>query len=388
MTTDALETPRHEFWVRFALAWLAFLLLAVSLELTYEWDGSLVRVGLAVLGVSPLILTTAVVAFYRRRLLRPDWPTWRMVALHMLIGVVFALVNGCLIWLVTELPFAPESMPELSRAQRFGLASINAGFIYVVFLGALMWSESMTRYQESRALVAREAVLRAQAEAKAIRAQFNPHFVFNTLHSLMLLVRSDPSTAERAIEDVATLIRYASILQRDDVDRVPLAKEVEVARRYLALEELRLAERLRVVWDVPNGVGKMAIPAFSLQTLVENAVKHGLEPTPRGGTIEVVVRLERDVLAVEVRDDGVGSASLDRAPEGRGLWLLGRRLEVLYGDRASLEWSNGRGSGFSVVFTLPAEPAPDDGALGAIPEMGTPGLADGGGSGLRPAAAR
>ena len=153
-------------------------------------------------------------------------------------------------------------------------------FFYALLAGFLMWSESIVRVNESHAMLAREAMLRAEAESKALRAQFNPHFVFNTLHSLMLLVRAEPDAAERAIEDVAALIRYASVLQRKGVDAVALETEVDIARRYAALEKLRLQERLTVVWDIPDELGRCAIPAFSIQSLLENAVKHGISPRP------------------------------------------------------------------------------------------------------------
>ena len=202
-------------------------------------------------------------------------------------------------------------------------------------------------------------MLRAEAEAKAIRAQFNPHFVFNTLHSLMLLVRKDPETAEQAIEDVAGLIRYASTLQRREIDQVSLGKELEFAQRYVSLEQLRLADRLDVRWTVDPDSRDVLVPAFALQTLVENAIKHGIAPKPEGGTLSVEAELQPGRLRLAVADDGMGaepSAVLGNG--GSGLELLRRRLRSVYGGTARLDWDATPGAGFTARLTLPLRRAP------------------------------
>ena len=246
-------------------------------------------------------------------------------------------------------------MPGIPKWVQFIIVLFYSVCVYVLFLAFMMWAESIRRVRESQARLAQEAVLRAEAEAKAVRAQFNPHFVFNTLHSLMLLVRADPDAAERAIEDVATLIRYASIVQREDLDVVALEREVEVSQRYLGLEKLRLADRLKVEWDVEDGVGSVLIPAFALQTLVENAVKHGIEPSTEGGTVRVSLSEKDGTLEAVVSDDGAG-ADPDRVDQkGHGIHLLSRRLEVRYGDSAGVSWKTAPGTGFVVTVRLPAE---------------------------------
>jgi sensor histidine kinase YesM len=218
----------------------------------------------------------------------------------------------------------------------------------------MMWSESLRRVQESQALVARESVLRAEAEAKAVRAQFNPHFVFNTLHSLMLLVRADPSAAERAIEDVASLIRYASVLERREQDVVTLGEELEIAKRYIGLESLRLEDRLRVTWEVDPDLDEVPVPPFCLQTLLENAIKHGISPKEAGGTIRVEITRRSGRLIIAVKDNGLGAKADEvQKAEGKGLSLLQRRVETLFGETSSLTWETSPGGGFSAVLSLP-----------------------------------
>jgi hypothetical protein len=353
------------FWVIFTAAWLAysglFLSLAVLTEgVTLGW-GTLA----ALTNAGPPALFAIPLAAHRRYLLRPEWGLGRTVLVHAGVGLVYAVSTALLVTLLaTWLGYEEAGLEAAGKAAAVAYRTLAGGFLYVVLAGFLMWAESIRRVHESRSFAAREAMLRAQAEARALRAQFNPHFVFNTLHSLMLLVRADPAAAEQAIEDVATLIRYASILQRNDIDVVPLPKELEVARRYLALEQLRLEDRLRVRWVVDVDASQMAIPSFSLQTLVENAIKHGIEPRPEGGAVEIAVRLRGETLEVVVADDGAGAdPGTVRAATGRGLQLLEQRLKTLYGDAASVSWRTEPGRGFAATLKLPVAPA------GPVPQL-------------------
>lgn len=361
------------------MGWGAVFSLAVTFDAAFAAE-RLDRVLLvSALNVVPLILCTAVLGYYRGRLLRPEWPLRRTLVVHGGVALTFGIVLSLMMLGVMQITGLSSAQSEnMSGWARFLFGVVNAVFIYVVFVAFLMWSESVRRVHESQAAVAHAAALRSEAEAKAIRAQFNPHFVFNTLHSLMLLVRADPAAAERAIEDVATLIRYASIVQRRDLDVVPVSKECEVSRRYIALEQLRLGDRLRTSWDVADDVGELMIPAFALQTLVENAVKHGIEPQPSGGTIHIGLRRVEGTLEVLVRDDGRGSEPGEVLEAGHGLELLRRRLASRSGAEASLTWETAPGEGFQVAVRVPAEIAPADPELAVIPErnesadLGTP----------------
>ncbi len=362
-TAESLGVPpisERTFWGIFAGAWLAFLTLFCTVG--YALEGGSVGWALTVgaLNAGPPALVATLIALRRRDLLRPERTLGRTVLVHVCVGAVFAVTTGLMVTvLATGLGFEEPGLSDMGWLGAIAYRSVTGVFLYAILAGYLMWAESLRRVHESRTVAAREAVLRAQAEAKAVRAQFNPHFVFNTLHSLMLLVRADPDRAEQAIEDVATLIRYASILQRRDVDAVPLAKELEVARRYVELEKLRLEDRLRVSWDVPAEVHGMAVPSFALQTLMENAIKHGIEPRARGGAVEVAATIHGDMLDVTVRDDGEGAdPARVRAAAGHGLDLLRRRLAAVHAESATLTWDTAPGAGFSVTVRLPARTAP------------------------------
>jgi len=358
------------FWAIFCAAWIAYAGLYVTAALGEEGMGVATSLGAALANTLPPAGLAVILALRRRDLLRPERSLTRTVLTHAGVGLLFAVATATGVTLLMGLVGWQEhgSRPT-GPVGMFLLRVVGSLFLYAILDGFLMWAESIRRVHESRALAAREAMLRAQAEAKSLRAQFNPHFVFNTLHSLMLLVRADPATAERAIEDVAELIRYASVLQRRDVDLVPLAKELEVARRYVALERLRLEDRLRVVWEVEVDPAGVLVPAFALQTLLDNAVRHGLETRPEGGTITVGADAHDDVLALTVADDGEGARpEVVAMAAGHGLQLLARRLEALYGDVASVSWTTAPGQGFTATVRFPlSAPQPTDLAAGSIP---------------------
>jgi len=368
VSTDFERQTRRSFWTAFAAGWGAYYLLIVGVEIAVLGTDLARTMGLAFLNALPLIVGTAIVGLNRRRLLKPEWSFWKTLGVHKAVGLGFALTTASVLLVVSEMTgWVPDEMSGWPTLGRFAYWTVIVLFMYVVFFGFLVWSESIRRVQEMNAAAAREAVLRAEAEAKAVRAQFNPHFVFNTLHSLMLLVRADPDAAERAIEDVATLIRYASIVQRNDIDAVPLTKELEVARRYVALEQLRLQERLHVRWDIGVDPDELTVPAFALQTLVENAIKHGIEPCPKGGTVSVEVRRRGERLEATVRDDGVGAdpKSVEATP-GHGLGLLRQRLESRYGALGELDWTTAEGAGFTATIRLPSERPTAEPALDVI----------------------
>jgi anti-sigma regulatory factor (Ser/Thr protein kinase) len=355
---DVIPAPTQTFgnrgfWIIFVTAWLAYVGLTVAMG-SLE-DEPLRHILLIVPAPAAL---TALIGWRRQDLVTDQRTLLRTTGLLVVVGVLYCILSALLslpllAWFASDVESIWVGGPALLVLR----LSVYSSVLYVIFAGFLMWSESLERIQESRTMAAQAAVLRARAESKALRAQFNPHFVFNTLHSLMLLVREDPSTAERAIEDVASLIRYASTLERRGQDTVPLGQELEVARRYVALEALRLEDRLGVVWKVDAELERMAVPAFALQTLLENAIKHGLSPKPEGGKITIQVSAEGRNMVLTVADDGMGADSGEMARSGgSGLTLLEHRLASLYGDAASLAWHTEPGKGFSVMLHWPMRP--------------------------------
>lgn len=211
------------------------------------------------------------------------------------------------------------------------------------------------RLREEEAHAVRAEALRARAELAALRAQLNPHFLFNTLHSVLGLVRHDPSQAESALEKLGDLLHYATRVHRNGVDWIALRHEQDFVNTYLDLEAVRLGNRLRVERQLDDAALDQMVPTFSLQPLVENAVRHGIAPRAGGGEISIGARLDPDGrrLRLEVRNDGDGRATAEADEGGLGLRVLRDRLDALYRGAASMTAGPAPNGGYSVVLTLP-----------------------------------
>ena len=173
----------------------------------------------------------------------------------------------------------------------------------------------------------------SDAELRALEAQVNPHFLFNCLNSIRGMIVEDPEHAQDMVTKLANILRYS--LQRDRKHTVRLETEVEVVADYLALEAVRFDERLHVQFDVAEKAGQIEIPPMLLQTLVENAIKHGTEKTAEEGQLSVRAALEGNQLRIEVENAGRLDPPLMTSTQV-GLANARERLRILYGESATL----------------------------------------------------
>jgi signal transduction histidine kinase len=190
---------------------------------------------------------------------------------------------------------------------------------------------------------ARLAATLKDAELRALKSQINPHFIFNSLNSLRALIDENPARARQAVTQLANLLRYS--LQSAQAETVPFEDELRVVNDYLALEQVRHEERLRVRLDVAPETLGLAVPPLLLQTLVENAVKYGISARPEGGEIAISARCIDGQLELRVSNPGqLRSGSVSRPTEligagstGLGLRNAAERLRMFFGDRARLQ---------------------------------------------------
>ena len=209
---------------------------------------------------------------------------------------------------------------------------------------------------------ARLLKLVTEAELRALRAQVNPHFLFNTLNTILDLISVEPEKAERMTEHLADVFRY--LLARSDRTLIPVIEEFDFLRTYLEIEETRFGERLTVHISLDPSIANELVPPLILQPLVENAIKHGLWPKPSGGTLYIGALDDGRSVRLIVRDDGVGwpedSRELDRSSQGGiGFKNVVDRLLILYGDRARLAVSGAPGQGTQITITIPKDETQD-----------------------------
>jgi signal transduction histidine kinase len=202
-----------------------------------------------------------------------------------------------------------------------------------------------------------ESLKRQVVEARmaAMQAQVEPHFLFNTLASIDHLIETDPPRASQMQKNLIALLRASMPTMRETGDGAPrdLGRELAVIRPYLEILKVRMEERLSTSIDVPDGLLSAEFPSMMIQTLVENAIKHGLEPKAEGGSLAVRAEIVHGKLAVTVADTGLGFGKAATAGTGVGLANIRERLQLLYGHRASLTVAENPGGGTLVTVTVP-----------------------------------
>jgi signal transduction histidine kinase len=198
------------------------------------------------------------------------------------------------------------------------------------------------RFNRSEIERLRLAATVKESELRALKSQVNPHFIFNSLNSLRALIDEDPARARQSVTQLANLLRYS--LQSGQLETVPFEDELRVVNDYLALEQVRHEERLRVRLDIAPETLTLPIPPMLLQTLVENAVKYGISSQPEGGEIAIIARRENDSLKLQVTNPGALAAAADASARSRsaastgvGLKNAANRLRLLFGERATLQ---------------------------------------------------
>lgn len=346
-------TPTLRFALLYGLAWVPFGVLYAAIIGSQPgvplgdalWGGGGTAALAALLGLGVWEATG--------RLDRSGTSRAVLLAMHTLLAIAYAALwtLGLVAMMVMEAP--GDAVERFLEAAVWWQALMGLS-LYGVIAGIAHAVGTARHMREQQERVERAESLRAVAELRALRAQLDPHLLFNTLHSITALVRSDPQAVEQALERFASLLRYVLDVNRARSDEVSVEDELEFVRTYLALEQLRFGERLRVIEEVDPEALDCAMLAFTLQPLVENAIRHGIAPRPDGGNLRLAARFAADRLELEVGDDGAGSDSSKVAlSQGLGLRVVRQRLDARYGDAARLDIVTAPHNGFLVHITLP-----------------------------------
>lgn len=217
-------------------------------------------------------------------------------------------------------------------------------------------AERRRREQQAAAQTATDKEL-AQARLNLLHAQVEPHFLYNTLASAQYLTRTEPAQADRMLGHLIQYLRHS--LPSAEETLSTLGEELERARAYLEILKIRMGSRLELKIEVPDALRAVALPPMMLQTLVENAIKHGLEPKPGGGTVWILARRDDGSVAITVADDGQGFGAAGGGT-GIGLRNVRERLQLVYGPRASLAVVANVPDGVAATITVPAQQAATD----------------------------
>jgi LytS/YehU family sensor histidine kinase len=241
--------------------------------------------------------------------------------------------------------------PQHFWLQYFDTLRVCMPLAVVFGLGAIVYGALQERVQtaeeklhEKEVAEERARKLAAEARLRSLEAQIHPHFLFNTLNSISSLIAVDPPRAEQIVGRLAALLRAS--LDSTNQTLIPLREELAMVESYVDIERVRLGDKLRGSVKVPAELQDARVPPMSVQSLVENAVKHGITPQSAGGEVMVTASTENGGLRIEVRDTGPGF-DLAAIPAGHGLDNLVERLDALFGAKARLNVL--RRDGYSVV---------------------------------------
>jgi LytS/YehU family sensor histidine kinase len=244
-----------------------------------------------------------------------------------------------------------NALRDFRSSSLLGWQLLTGVWLYGVFAGVSYAVQTRSRLHEKETLAARAETLAATARLDAIRARLNPHFLFNALHTLAALVKFHPTMAESAIERLGDMLHYT--LKEDGRELVEFSEEYQFTRQYIAFEQLRYEDRLKVDLQIDPESFNFDVLPFSIQTLAENAVRHAISIRPEGGSIWIKCSCRAGRLSVSVRDDGPGSGADAGRSHQFGLRSLRERLRAAYGPVAELCVHSGP-EGFEASFTVPS----------------------------------
>jgi signal transduction histidine kinase len=247
------------------------------------------------------------------------------------------LPSAYLSWLLTSLPWSV--------------------FLYFAVLGCVYAFTYFVAVREREAQQARLAAQLAEAKLGALRMQLNPHFLFNSLNAIAVLVRDRKTReASRMLELLGGVLRQ--VLYAESRPEVTLAEELRFLEQYLEIEQVRFSDRLQVRWSVAPALRDVLVPEFILQPLVENAIRHGVAKRSDAGAIEIAASTSEGDVVLSVQDDGPGYDP-ERDEAGVGLANIRSRLETLFGDAGCLQLVRAEGGGTKAMVRLPLRRRPD-----------------------------
>ena len=341
------ERTKERIYVLFqVLGWGLFLTLqsAASLLLAKGEDA---RNPVGTVATMTMIVALGLLITHYSRPLVARWG-WKQLGWRALVLRLFALTAvQSLVWSVVGYGYT------IALCQIFGspwpskygplllmfLAWINGMWLLICWHGIYFFYHLFDRFNRSEIERLRLAGTAKESELRALKSQVNPHFIFNSLNSLRDLIDEDPPRARLAVTQLSNLLRYS--LQSGQLETVPFEEELRIVNDYLALEQVRHEERLRVRLDIAPETLALPVPPMLLQTLVENAVKYGIATRPEGGEVAIVARCVGGALSIQVTNPGSlsGPALVPAraASTGVGLRNAAERLRLLFGERATLQ---------------------------------------------------
>ncbi|HEV8158093.1 MAG TPA: histidine kinase [Pyrinomonadaceae bacterium] len=283
---------------------------------------------------------------------------WRNLFIHLAGMTVFCTVHQLLLMIIRWMVNAPPGTSVSSFFENFFGNFFNGVYLGVVIYPLIVFAiQAFVFYQNYRAEEEQKLRVTAQlarAELHGLKMQIHPHFLFNTLHSISSLVLEDPPKANQMIARLGDFLRLT--LEHSERQFVTLKEEIEFARCYLEIEQVRFSDRLQVEFNVESASLTAQVPHLILQPLVENAIQHAIAPRASGGSIKISAKKSGETIRVEIADSGEGihtGRNVSNNGQGVGLANVRSRLEQLYGANHKFELIDNPAGGLTAVIEIP-----------------------------------
>ncbi len=348
------------FWLNYCLAWIPLVVIyAVVFFVQGYRDVAIIAENVARNVTSVAILGIPVVWLCNRLRWSINKHIW-FFPLHLVSALIFSFGwSYFLFTLFTIDNYLETGIWEFSAFTGNALQwQVFTGvLVYTIIASVVYILQIMENLREEERRAARAETLYAQNSLAVLQAQLNPHFLFNTLHTLMALVRYDPKKAENAIEKLSEMLRYSLKDKRDSGNHlVRLEDELNFVENYLGLEKLRLGERLMVEKHIESDSLDCLLPAFTVQPLIENSIKHGIAPKSISATISISAKKENGKLKLEIGDNGIGSENGKvEDSDGLGINLIREQLQIQYGEKSVFEVQTNLDKGFKTHIEIPVQ---------------------------------
>jgi two-component system, LytTR family, sensor kinase len=350
-------------WVKWAvifLCWTGFALFFTSQSYmfqarsagTIEWKGTLFN---WLLGSYTWFALTPLVLKLSNRFPLQRGKLLSSVAVHAIAAPLFNITNIVLFVIALGVITGPrlEARSLLESVWHFVIAEFHGGMlVYWVIIGVSQATDYYRRYRERELLASNLETRLVKAQLDALRMQLHPHFLFNALNSVSVLMRKDVDAADRMLLQLSGLLRVT--LARNAAHEIRLRQELEILERYLEIEQIRFQDRLTVRTRVDPSALDALVPQLFFQPLVENAIRHGISDRETGGVIDIRAERQNGMLCLQVRDNGPGlNTPRGNLVEGVGLSNTRSRLEYLYGSGSRFEVGDAEEGGLIVTAAFP-----------------------------------
>jgi LytS/YehU family sensor histidine kinase len=259
------------------------------------------------------------------------WFPVEKVLPRLLISIVLVSSLYSLVITGSFILFSLAETEGIDFLSRLTINTLNSGIFIIPWILIYYFFHYIERNRQQQMDTLKLSSMVKELELKTLKAHINPHFIFNALNSIRALIDENPARARKAITELSNMLR--SGLQTDKLEFIPFERELNTVKDYLALEHIRFEDRLRIEYSIAENTLAQPVPPMMLQTLVENAIKHGIGKRVQGGQINIISRNEVGVHELIVQNSGILIPSRD---EGFGLVSTQNRLQLLFGGKASL----------------------------------------------------